>query len=570
MEIASTRPPLCELFVVLEPFRAGFTEFVRALEPLNEAAAEGPFLQSADVYYRADTDVALLAIRFDERSTTPQKLRWLGSVASRADLPVLDPARLGVTDRRAFYEEYLPTYRIKVEGTTDGPREALEELARLLALPDAPISRPPRPQRLPVGSTTAREPAPAEPAPTSRAAHGSQPDGRYRSDAHDRVEVAPSAARYAAAARAAAGKLTRDSQRRLTMPSSPRALANPAPAAPPPGAAFEPVRVRPPSDPALAPPAVNCRFLRGDSWVPARLRSLSLKGAKLAAAAPPRLGDRVQLVFGYDALGAVVGCDVTRVVSADDAAGSGEPIGFEVSFGQLTGETRSQLVLILRRAMEAGISIKPPPVRAAVRFPVHWPTRIITSWGELSAAALDMSMSGLFLAPSAPIGSAELTFQMPLDHAAPPMSGRAAIAREVSDEMASERGLSRGYGVRILDFSPNDAPRYQAFLERVRHRTEKRLMVGARGVRSQDLSRGLSAAGYTVRASGDMRALIDRLESEPHAPDAALIHAPLFDKDPDAQSLRRALHARQVPCVTVGDESAQRARTVVDHLLGIS
>lgn len=568
MEIASTRPPLCELFVVLEPFRVGFAEFVRALEPLSEAAAEGPFLQSADVYYRADTDVALLAIRFDERSTNPQKLRWLGSVASRADLPVLDPARLGITDRRAFYEEYLPTYRIKVEGTTDGPREALEELARLLALPDAPVARPPRPQRLPVGSSTSRGPGPAEPAPRSRAAQGSQPDGRYQVEGQDRVEIAPSAARYAAAARSAAGKviINRDSQRRVTMPSSPRALSSPTGPAP----TFEPVRVRPPSDPGLASPAVNVRFLRGDSWVPARLRSLSLKGAKLAAAAPPRQGDRVQLVFGYDALGAVVGCEVTRVVNAADAAGSGEPIGFEVSFGTLSGETRAQVVLILRRAMEAGISIKPPPARAAVRFPVHWPTRVITSWGELSAAALDISKSGLFLAPSAPIGSTELTFQMPLDHAAPPLSGHAAIAREVSDEMASERGLSRGYGVRILDFTGNDGPRYEAFLERVRHRTEKRLMVGARGVRSQDLSRGLSAAGYTVRASGDMRALIDRLESEPYPPDAALIHAPLFDRDPDAQTLRRALHARQVPCVTVGDESAQRARTVVDHLLGIT
>lgn len=565
MEIASTRPPLCELFVVLEPFRVGFVDFVRALEPLSEAAAEGPFLQSADVYYRADTDVALLAIRFDERSTNPQKLRWLGSVASRADLPVLDPARLGITDRRAFYEEYLPTYRIKVEGTTDGPREALEELARLLALPDAPVARPSRPQRLPVGSTTSREPRPAESPARHRAAQGSQPDGRYQVESHDRVEVAPAAARYAAAARAAAGK-SRDSQRRVTMPSSPRALGNPAPEAP----AFEPVRVRPPSDPALASPAVNVRFLRGDAWVPARLRSLSLKGAKLAAAAPPRQGDRVQLVFGYDALGAVVGCEVTRVVTAADAVGSGEPIGFEVTFGQLSGETRAQVVLILRRAMEAGISIKPPPTRAAVRFPVHWPTRVITSWGELSAAALDISKSGLFLAPSAPIGSSELTFQMPLDHAAPPLSGRAAIAREVSDEMASERGLSRGYGVRILDFIGNDGPRYESFLDRVRHRTEKRLMVGARGVRAQDLSRGLSAAGYTVRASGDMRALIDRLESEPYPPDAALIHAPLFDRDPDAQTLRRALHARQVPCVTVGDESAQRARTVVDHLLAIS
>ncbi|HEY8141551.1 MAG TPA: PilZ domain-containing protein [Kofleriaceae bacterium] len=567
MEIATTRPPLCELFVVLEPFRASFGEFVRALEPLNEAAAEGPFLQSADVYYRADTDVALLAIRFDERSTNPQKLRWLGSVASRADLPVLDPARLGVSDRRAFYEEYLPTYRIKVEGTTDGPREALEELARLLALPEAPIARPARPAHMAVGSAATREPKPPEAATTPRAAQGSQPDGRYRSEERDRVEVAPAAARYAAA-RAAAGKSPRgDSQRRLTMPSSPRALANPKPVDP---AAFEPIHVSPPSDPALAAPAVNVRFLRGDSWVPARLRALSLKGAKLAAAAPPRMGDRVQLVFGYDALGAVVGCEVVRVINAADAALSGEPIGFEVTFGLLNSETRGQIVLILRRAMEAGISIKPPPARAAVRFPVHWPTRIITSWGELSAAALDMSKSGLFLAPSAPIGSTELTFQMPLDHAAPPLSGRAAIAREVSDEMASERGLSRGYGVRIIDFSDNDAPRYEAFLDRVRDRTEKRLMVGARGVRAQDLSRGLGAAGYTVRASGDMRALIDRLESEPHPPDAALIHAPLFDRDPDAQALRRALHGRQVPCVTVGDESAQRARTVVDHLLRIA
>lgn len=560
MEIASTRPPLCELFVVLEPFRVGFADFVRALEPLNEAAAEGPFLQSADVYYRADTDVALLAIRFDERSTTPQKLRWLGSVASRADLPVLDPARLGATDRQAFYDEYLPSYRIKIEGAPDGPRDALEELARLLALPDAPVARPARPPRLPAGSSTTSEP-PARP----RSAHGSQPDGRYQADSHERVEIAPSAARYAAAARAAAGK-DRSSQRRVTMPSSPRALASPD-AVPQP---IEPVRVRPPSDPALAAPAVNVRFLRGDSWVPARLRALSLRGAKLAAAAPPRLGDRVQLVFGFDALGAVVGCEVTRVVTAADVAASKEPIGFEVSFGQLGGETRAQLVLILRRAMEAGISIKPPPARAAVRFPVHWPTRIITSWGELSAAALDISKSGLFLAPSAPIGASELSFQMPLDHAAPPLGGRATIAREVSDEMASERGLSRGYGVRIIDFADNDAPRYEAFLDRVRSRTEKRLVVGARGVRAQDLSRGLSAAGYTVRASGDMRALIDRLESEPHPPDAALIHAPLFERDPDAQTLRRALHARQVPCITVGDESAQRARTVVDHLLGIT
>jgi hypothetical protein len=261
---------------------------------------------------------------------------------------------------------------------------------------------------------------------------------------------------------------------------------------------------------------------------------------------------------------------VTRVISATEAASSGEPVGFEVHFGQLAPDTRSQLIHILRRAVEVGISIKPPPPRASVRFPVHWPTRIITSWGELSAAALDVSKSGLFLAPSAPIGAAELTFQMPLDHAAPPLAGRGAVAREVSDEMASERGLARGYGIRILDFTRDDGARYDQFLERVRLRTEKRLLVAARGIRAQDLSRGLSAAGYAVRSSGDLRSLMEKLDQEPQAPDAALIHAPLFDKDPDSQQLRRMLHGRQVPCITVGDESAQRARTVIDHLLAIS
>ena len=77
MDLAPPTTPLCELFIVLEPFREGFAGFVRALEPLDLAAAEGPLLRSSDVFYRPDTDVALLALRYDERSTTPQKLGWL-------------------------------------------------------------------------------------------------------------------------------------------------------------------------------------------------------------------------------------------------------------------------------------------------------------------------------------------------------------------------------------------------------------------------------------------------------------------------------------------------------------
>jgi hypothetical protein len=204
-----------------------------------------------------------------------------------------------------------------------------------------------------------------------------------------------------------------------------------------------------------------------------------------------------------------------------------------------------------------------------VRFPVFWPTRLITEGGELRAAMLDVSRSGLFVAPSAPLGETEVEFQIPLDQTAATVCGRAVIAREVSDEMANKRGLPRGYGMRILDFSRESGERYDGFLDRVRRRTEMRLIVAAESARAQELSRRLTGAGYSVHATGDLAALIERLASGARPPDAALIHAPLCERDPRSEALKRALNERQVPSITIGEEPAHRARQVVDHLLGI-
>lgn len=531
MDLTPPRSPLCELFIVLEPFRAGFESFMDALDPLDTAAAEGPFLKSSDVFYRPDTDIALLALRFDERSTTPQKLLWLGEVAARADLPVLDPGRLGAADRRAFYENYLPTYRIRVEASA-GPRDALEELARVLSLRGAPAPTPSPPPRTPAGTQR-------------RAPQGTEPSRR--------------------------------AERQATVPSAPHARfaadgAASGPRYPRPGSKPPQVRIVEPPRRAQTEPGKNIhvRFLRGDTWVPARLRALNLRGARLAAAAPPRRGDVVQIVIGLDRVGAVVTGVVTEVIGATEAADLRESTGFAVEFPALDESTRVQLTNVLRRAVQAGISLKPPPARAEVRFPVHWPMRILTSWGELGAAALDVSKSGLFVAPSQPITRQDLLFQMSLDQGGTPLSGRAQVAREVSDEMATERGLQRGYGVRILDFSTEDSARYQGFLDRVRRRTEKRLLVAAEGTRPVDLSRGLGAAGYTVHSSIDAHGLLTRLEADPRPPDAALVHTSLFDHDPNGPRLRRALHARHVPCLTIGDEPTDRTRVVVDHLLHIA
>ena len=706
---------LRELFIVLEPFHSGFRHFADALAPVTEVAEDGPFLHSSDIYYRPDTDVALLAIRFDERSTSAQKLAWVTSVASRADLPVLDPARLGFSDRRTFYDDYLPTYRIRVEAS-DGPGDALGELARLLDLSGAPPARVrsnpaaraaqgsgPRsmyhlstsekvsvptglaasgapapgstgrkvtsgatglaapkasadgqddastierrpgqglavagapetgeglatvadPELGPAGNAPSRprisvgsRPALEQPAPGSdgsRARVAAAPAGPASRIARPRPPGAAASAPAGPPARPAssrrdarpAGKARVRSSRAQTIPGTLRAVVVPpgtgqaagagegAAAA---AAAARRVRASSATDaPVTAPPlaatgtstgepsaifsphpspsgpaaAVHVRFLRGDDWVPARLRSLSLRGARLATAAPPRLGDRVQLVIGFERIGTVLTGEVTQVTPAAAAQGSGEPCGFSVHFGPLRDDTRAQLTHLLRRAKQTGIALKPPPARTAVRFPVYWPLSVTTQAGPLSAAALDVSRNGLFLASGSSLLPGELDFQMPLDHAGPAVCGRAQIAREVSDEMASARGLSRGYGVRILDFSRDSGARYDAFLERVRLRTERRLVVAAAGTRATELSRGLTAAGYAVQASSDPSSLMEVLDGEPRGPDAALIDAALLGADRAGAELKRSLTDRHIPCLTVGNEPPERARTVVDHLLRI-
>jgi hypothetical protein len=317
-------------------------------------------------------------------------------------------------------------------------------------------------------------------------------------------------------------------------------------------------------------PPLQVRFLRGDTWAPGRLRALSLQGARLAAAAPPRLGDLVQLALGLDHMDVHVSGEVTQVTGAAQAAGSGEPSGFAVHFRPFEAGVRAKLVSLLKRAKQSGISLRPPPPRASVRFPVRWPTGVITSWGELSTASLDVSRSGLFIAAGTVIGAREIIFHLPMDTSGRALSGRAEVAREVTEEMANQRGLTRGYGVRIIDFTRNDGERYDSFLERIRQRTEKRVMVAARRERATDLGRGLMAAGYAVHSGNDLIALAESMNEAGPPPDAALIDSALLTSDPNAAALKRALHTKQVPCLTLNNEQPERARAVVDHLLQIT
>jgi hypothetical protein len=624
--------PPHELFIVLDQFQPRYRELSVALAPLADAADEGPLVIGSHAYYRADTDVALLAVRFDRRSFNPHKLAWVLAVLERSQLLVLNPEKLREDDRKNFYGSYLPLYRVRVEAA-DGPRAALDELARLLSVPSAPPRPAPTPPgidldlspdrryavpRSALASRVVAVPLPGAPppdAPPARRAEatpsrlaaldydaerdavpasgedsattrlsGEAPSarrphddtaGRYqlvRSGARERLPMAASGVRHPSAARRhltptpslpreARGK-PRRSERRTTLPSTPLAMTPRRP----------PRASMPPPDIGQVEggyaPAIGVRFLRGDEWVQARLRSINLRGARLAAGAPPRLGDLVQLVVGLRGQGTVVAGEVTQVIGARDAEDGST--GFAVSFSELSGAAREQLVALLTRAREAGVALRPPPPRAAARFPVRWPTHVLTARGEIDGAALDVSAGGLFLATDAPISSSEVGFRMSLDLGEGEVEGRAHVAREVNDEMASARGLPRGYGVRILGLEGAAAARWGEFLERVQARSERRLLVAARPQRAEALLRSLAGAGYVVTAGSDAHSLIEQTDGDPRPPDAALIDVGLAELDPASQRLRRMFNLRRVPCVTIGDEAPDRARMVVDHLLHIT
>src|SRR5688572_14218730 len=117
--------PAYELFFVLEPVRSSFHDMVRALTPLSDADA--PTILGVDIYYRKGTDVALLAVRFDERKLSKERLEWVLDLAKGAGMPVLDPVRLSDDDRRAFYGSYLEGYEVRLEDFA-GVQSALFEL----------------------------------------------------------------------------------------------------------------------------------------------------------------------------------------------------------------------------------------------------------------------------------------------------------------------------------------------------------------------------------------------------------------------------------------------------------
>src|SRR5690242_152553 len=67
---------------------------------------DDPQVAAVDLYFRASTDVALVAVHL---RSMRDRGRWIGHVVA-SGVAVIDPARMGDGDRRAFFATYLQSY----------------------------------------------------------------------------------------------------------------------------------------------------------------------------------------------------------------------------------------------------------------------------------------------------------------------------------------------------------------------------------------------------------------------------------------------------------------------------
>ncbi len=571
------------IYLVIDNARS--QALTREWEPFDD-----PAVGSVDVYFRSSTDVALVAVHL---APGGDRGRWIGAVVA-SGISVIDPSRMGEGDRRAFFASYLQRYEV-VTRACAGVASAMTALRARAAQkkargtePGDAIGEPAAPPRPRLGTPVDQRATD----PVDRAETVGSPRARLGSDApppDQRAGIPPlplmGGSRRSTALGLGALRRPADEPTDVAAPGHP--ITEPGPMARAGGADASPhqdtepgrprrERSRTPTDPIAPPvmtraptgdpPTVLVRFLRGGQWSPARLRSLSMRGAYLVTGAPPRVNDEVHVALDFAELSTLVRGAVYHVTTSRDAVITGAS-GFAVRFSTEASPARARLTELLQRARADGVVIRPPPSRIAMRFPVRWPVQVQGAHGGC-ADALDVSQGGLFVSPPLALGATTVTASIPLDVGDPPIEVRARVARSITPTDAIARGLAPGVGLEIIDMSDGDRVRWQRFLSRVERRSVRTVLVGAAPARLEAITRALTDAGYAVSSSADPGTLIRLADSGP-LPDVAVIDDSLLELGVSASWLEQVFTARAVPCITVHGEPL-RARMVVDRLLAVA
>ena len=347
------------------------------------------------------------------------------------------------------------------------------------------------------------------------------------------------------------------------LPVSPRAPSIPA---------QRPIRARMSSPPPYAMPAgetsptVRVRFQRGDSWMPARLRNLTTKEARLAASAAPALGAHTRVSVNVGENGALLHGTVVEVVNTERSVDGSTT--FRLAFDELDERERDNLVLLLRMAQRQGVSLTPPPPRRNRRFAVSWPVAMVSGGQRFNAAALDVSERGLFVATTTLIRANRLAFGIPIDRENARVQGRARIARHVSTEMAQAHGLQPGYGLQIEDLSADDQMRYEHFLLRVRKRSQKHILVVGDAERSQLLAECFHAAGYAVSKATTLETILQRMQHDGGGPNLAVVDQHSLSAEVRRQFIE-SFEIHSVPILRLEGHTPYLARNALDEAMSV-
>ncbi|MDX2088413.1 MAG: PilZ domain-containing protein [Kofleriaceae bacterium] len=539
-----------EVFFVVDQPRQRLSHWMQALGPLDDQRA--PEIECVDAYYEPTTDQALLGVRYDEAALGREGLAFLMEIALLSEIGMIQPAQLSDGDRRRFLLDRIARCSIHVSDRR-GVVFALTELVKQLRELRSGLHKPqalgniaarglPRP--------TTAEPVLLAPAKGTRNLPPAPPPVPTAKSTRDFVAgpaAKPPAPPPLPARRAGSPTLKQTAEyaaRAVAAPDSGKygTLAGPTP-----------------------PGIIYARYLRSGRWVPLRIGALSLRGAALMSGALPRVNDHVDVALSYGTHRALVRGNVGKVSSVQEATMSGTAT-FSVSF-QLDDASRRQLTALLTAARAANVTIKPPPPRAARRFPVEWPVCLGTTRGAVRGDALDVSRDGMFVHPVHALSlGTTIHFSSVLDDGEAPVSGRCKVVRHITEAEARTAGLSPGFGLNILDMSEADRQRWNRFLARIEKRAALRVLVGANPSRLTAIQNVLTAAGYVVTGGTDPGMLMQLAAAESRPVDAALIDAGWLTPQTSAEWVESMFSARNVPsAILKGD--AKRSRAAIDRLL---
>jgi len=590
---APNENPGYELYLVIEGLKGQLASLLPRLRLLSQAP-ETRLLMGVDAFYRADKDLALLRMRFNSGLSTSQRRRLIG-LACRGGVPVLDPLRLNDNDKTLFYQRHLCRYAVRIDDKKS-PNCAIDALGQLLGLIQlradsaSDASETPGVTRVRGSGRSSRD-IDLVLAPHRNGAIGTESDS-YDVQFDDKTvateqlvesrstEIDAGALDFGPAGRSSLDKpnlparLTtpagkgRRSERMPTIPARPvntqHRAASPRMAQP----LSYPRRPRATSAPLVAAHgnALSVRFERGDTWMPARLRNLTLRQVRLAASAAPPLGSQLRVFVSLGTVEATLPGVVVEVINTESSVDGST--SFRVELLDVPQHDVEQLTRILRQARRDNLELSPPPARKSRRFAVTWPIAIVSSGQRFSAAALDVSQQGLFIATTNLIRARKVVFGIPLDTKEATVQGRARIAREVTEDMATSHNLNRGYGLHFEALHDEDQERYAKFLERIGLRSQLHVLVAGDSATSFALAECFQSAGYAVTQASSVESMEERRSLHKDCPDVAVLDERDLDRTLRTQ-FEKSFEAHSVPMMHVRGQGPTSARIALDRLMTV-